>query len=129
MYSPFNMAVNDRGQGLLLGGTDRSIPRLALFTDKGLRSIANFSGGAPLQTVSPSGGVFSNINEFTINESGQAMILTGVTGGPSGMFLYDGNAWQSVCLFGTCKIDGETVTSAGSLRAASTSRILSRRAP
>jgi hypothetical protein len=118
LYSPYSASVNDHGQALFLGGTDRSHQRLALLTDKGMRSIANFGGGPPYQTASPGGGVFGNLNEFVLSESGQAMIVATGNGGPSGIFLYDGTAWQSVCLFGTCKIDGETITGANNLRAA-----------
>ena len=33
------------------------------------------------------------------------------------MFQYDGGAWQNVCVFGTCKVEGETITGASNLRA------------
>ena len=117
LNSPFNLAVNDQGQFLAIGGTNSSHQRLTFFDGKALRSIGYFNGGPPFQTSSPSGGTFQNLNDIALNETGQAMINAGVSGGAGGLFFYDGAAWNGVCAFGTCKLDGETVTGVSQLRA------------
>jgi hypothetical protein len=116
--SAFNLAVNDHNQLLLIGGTNQSHQRLLLVDNGTARSIAYFAGGPAFQTPSPSGGVFSGLNDLGINESGQVMINANVNGGPGGLFFYDGKAWQSTCLVQVCKMDGETITGIGNLRAA-----------
>jgi hypothetical protein len=115
--SPFNVAVNDQNQLLAIGGTNSSHQRLSFFDGRSLRAIGYFNGSAPFQTPSPAGGVFQSVNDMALNESGQAMINAGVSGGPGGLFFYDGSAWKSVCPLQACKLDGETVTSINQLRA------------
>jgi hypothetical protein len=116
-FSPYNVAVNDHNQLAMIGGTDHSHQRLSYFDGTTLRAIGYFQGGAPFLTPSPGGGNFANLNDFAINDSGQVMANITVSGGPSGLFLYDGASWQSACLLGTCQLGGETVTQTGSLRA------------
>jgi len=116
-FSPYNVAVNDHNQLAMIGGTDHSHQRLSYFDGTSLRAIAYFLGGAPYLTPSPAGGNFSNLNDFAINDSGQVMANITVSGGPSGLFLYDGASWRSVCALQTCQLGGETVTQTGSLRA------------
>jgi hypothetical protein len=118
LNSPFSIAVNDQGQVLMIGGTNSSHQRLSLFDGSRLSAIAYFGGSGSFQTTSPSGGIFQSLNDLALNESGRAMIIATVTGGPGGMFYYDGASWKSVCVVGNCKLDGETVTSIGQLRAA-----------
>jgi hypothetical protein len=115
--SPFNLAVNDSNQFLAIGGTNANHQRLTLFDGKTLRSLGYFNGGPPFQTQSPSGGVFQNINELALAESGQPMIIATVAGGPSGLFVFDDGVWKTVCALQSCKFDGETVTSIGQLHA------------
>ena len=81
-----------------------------------VRSIAYFAGSAPYTTTSPGGGVFSGVSDFAINDLGQAYVYATVSGGPNGLFYYDGAAWKTVCLIGACKVNGETVSGIRSLR-------------
>jgi hypothetical protein len=116
-YSPYNVAVNDHNQLAMIGGTDHSHQRLSYFDGTNLNAISYFQGGAPYLTPSPAGGNFSSLNDFAINDSGQVMANITVSGGPSGLFFYDGASWQSACLLQTCQLGGETVTQTNSLRA------------
>jgi hypothetical protein len=116
-FSPNNVAVNDHNQFVMLGNTNQGHQRLALFDGQAFRTIGYFNGGPPYQTPAPGGGVFTFINEIALNEAGQAMITAGTTAGASGVYFYDGNAWQSVCIYQTCKRDADTITNGFQLRA------------
>jgi hypothetical protein len=116
-FSPYNVAVNDHNQLAMIAGTDHSHQRLSYFDGTSLRAIAYFQGGPPYVTPSPAGGTFLNLNDFAVNDSGQVMVNATVSGGPSGLFLYDGTSWQTVCVLQTCQLGGETVTQTSTLRA------------
>ncbi len=115
-FNPYSVAVNDHNQLSMMSGTDHSHQRLALFDGGTLRTIAYFQGSSPYLTPSPSGGTFSNFSEQAINDSGEVMVIATVAGGPGGLFLYDGNGWQGVCLLQTCQLDGEAITAIQQLR-------------
>jgi hypothetical protein len=119
VYWPFNVAVNDAKQALTIGGTSGPFQRLTLFDGRAARVLAAFNGAPPNVTASPGGGVFASLGDMALGESGQAMISASVSGGPGGLFFYDGSAWKAACLLGgSCRFDGEAVTSIGSLRVA-----------
>lgn len=119
LNSPFNLAVNDAKQALAIGGTNGPFQRLVLFDGRSARSLAHFNASPPNTTPSPGGGVFAGLSDLALGESGQAMITANASGGPGGLFFHDGSAWKSACLLGgSCRFDGEIVTSIGSLRAA-----------
>jgi hypothetical protein len=116
MYSPGNISVNDRNQVSMLGGTDHSHQRLTLFDGSTFQAIAYIFGAPPYTTPSPGGGTFANFNDQAIDDSGQVMVIANVAGGPGGMFLFDGNAWQSVCVLNSCQLGGENITVIQNLR-------------
>jgi Bacterial Ig-like domain (group 2) len=116
--SPYNIAVNDHGQVAMLAGTDHSHNRLVLTDGKTTQTLAFVNAGAPYLTPSPAGGTFSNINDMVLNESGHLLASITVNGGPSGLFYFDGTAWQTVCSLDKCKLDGEAIVSFGQLRVA-----------
>ena len=114
--SPYNIAVNDHNQLLMIAGTDHSHQRV-IFTDgSSTKTLAYFQGSPPYQTSSPAGGTFANVNDMALNDSGQAMVYFTANGGPSGLFFYDGAAWQTVCSLDKCKMDGESITNIGPMR-------------
>ena len=117
LSAPFNLAANDNGQVALIGGTNLGHNRLALIEGTAIKTIALFNGSAPNLTASPGGGTFAGLNDLAINDAGQVMISASVTGGPGGLFLYDGTKWNSVCLLNACRFDNDTITSVSNLRA------------
>jgi hypothetical protein len=116
LSSPYNLTVNDRNQVSFIAGTNRGHQRLALADGVTLRTIAYLQGGAPYLTPSPAGGNFQSIVEQAINDAGLVMVNANVSGGPGGLFVFDGSAWQSVCVLQNCQFDGEIVASIQSLR-------------
>jgi hypothetical protein len=78
--------------------------------------------GGPNQTNSPGGGRFAGIgfgswhqNTVAIDDRARVFVNGGVTGGPSGLFLYDNGRWNAAALFGVTRIAGETVISASAI--------------
>ncbi len=116
--APFILSANDAKQALGYAGTNASHQRLVLFDGKSARALAYFNGSAPFVTNSPGGGVFQNVSDMALGESGQAMINASVSGGSGGLFFYDGSAWKTACQLNGCRFDGELVTSISNLRVA-----------
>ncbi|HYL36878.1 MAG TPA: Ig-like domain-containing protein [Bryobacteraceae bacterium] len=120
-FSPYNIAVNDYNQFSAVSNTDHGHQRLAFFDGANFNTIAYFQGAAPYTTPSPAGGVFANFKEQAVNDAGQVMVNAAVSGGPGGLFFFDGAAWQSVCPIGSCQLGGETVTGVSQLKASNSS--------
>jgi hypothetical protein len=91
--------------------------RLMLY-DRGQLSSLMAQGG-PNPTGSPGGGRFTGIasgyfhqNTVAIDERGRVFVNAAVSGGPSGLFLYENGRWNAAALFGNTRIEGEIVNGA-----------------
>lgn len=121
LNTPYNMAVNDRGQVVMIGGTSVGAQHLSLYTPAtGLQRLAYFGGSAPYVTASPGGGTFSGFSDLAVNEAGQVMVNASVSGAAGGLFLWDGSSWQTICQSGNCTLDGQSITAISNVRAAGT---------
>jgi hypothetical protein len=116
--SPFSFSVNDGGQIAMLSSTNQAHQRLVIWDGAQARTAGFFNGAGPFVTASPAGGTFASVSELAINEAGQTAAILNVNGGPSGIFLYEGNEWRTLCPYNTCQIDGEFITSARDLKTA-----------
>jgi hypothetical protein len=96
--------------------------RLMLY-DRGNLTTLMAQGGAN-QTSSPGGGKFSGVangnwhqTTVAMDERGRVFVNANVSGGPSGLFLYDNGRWNTAALFGTTRIAGETVLGSSAIQA------------
>jgi hypothetical protein len=114
------LAINRNGS-FAWNASAGSHNRLFLYSQGRLAPIM-IQGGSE-QTNSPAGGRFAAIaggtwhqNTVAIDDSGSVFVNALVTGGPSGLFLYENNQWKAAALFGATRIDGATVTGARAIQ-------------
>ncbi len=117
-----SFSANSNGAFVFNARTDTD-NRLELY-NRGAFTPIIIQGGQN-QTASPAGGKFSGIfgtsmrqNAVLIDEGGRVLANALVTGGPSGLFLYETGQWKAVALYGQTTIDDETVNNARGIRVA-----------
>jgi hypothetical protein len=117
-----SFSVNSSGVFVFNSRTDND-NRLELY-NRGVLIPIMIQGGSN-QTASPSGGRFSGIsggsmrqNSVQIDERNRVLVNAQVSGGPSGLFIYDNGQWRSAALFRQTSINNAIVTGSRVIRVA-----------
>jgi hypothetical protein len=112
------LAVNPNGSVVLLGQADNGIVVGSI--SRGRQTSLAVLGG-PSPTPSPNGGTFQNYtwgSALAIDETDRIMLGAQTSNGSSGLFVYDGKQWTTAAVLNSTQIDGLTIASIGSIKAA-----------
>jgi hypothetical protein len=110
-------AVNARGGLIWEAGTNRSHTRVYLHQDGRDTFLISYSGETRYQSPSPAGGTVNSRGDLALDDRGRALVQFRVTGGPSGLFLWENGRWRATALFNATQLRGQVVTNAFNLRA------------
>jgi len=119
-----NNAFSSNSSGAFVFNSRTDIENRLEFYDRSVFLPIMVQGG-PNQTSSPGGGKFAGLagssnrqNAVLIDERGRVLVNAFVTGGPSGLFLYESGQWKPSALFGRTSIGGVTVSGCRSIHVA-----------
>jgi hypothetical protein len=113
----FQVAGNASGTVAGTGGTSFGVQHLSLIKDGVVKTLAWIGASGNYRTAAPGGGNFAGSNDLGVAEDGTVYASLRVTGGPDGLFTWDGSAWTSLLRIGD-PYDGFNVTSIGTIRVA-----------
>ena len=105
------LAANSSGAFLSLHNTNIGMARLNLNVNGQSFNIGNFGNPSDtsFRTPAPTGGFFQSIGNLDLDDKGVAYVSASTSNGVSGIFTFDGTAWQSLVALNQTQIDGNIV--------------------
>lgn len=117
IYAGFQLAASAAAVAIM-GGTSFGPQQISLVKNGVATPIAYLgTSNALYRTVSPAGGFFSQSLDIGADDSGRIYANLRASGGPDGLFRYDGSGWTALLKVGDT-FDGRPVTAINQMRAA-----------
>jgi hypothetical protein len=113
----FQVVGNASGTIAGVGGTNFGVQHLSMIQSGTMTTLAWLGSSGNFRTSAPGGGNFASSSDLGVAEDGTVYANLRVTGGPDGLFAWNGSGWSSLLRIGE-RYDGYPVTSIGTIRVA-----------